>query len=380
MELFLPVVLILGLIAPFTWIFSWRTKRKLRKELAFFEAEDEVTIAIGNINFEFDDSDRYKSALLDLKEKQKSCVKEKQHIGGPQLKYKGDKKFHAKIAKLVLLAYNAAADDARHSVQWNNYDRVMTRFDKQRETINSLTPVQITRTFHDLKVQEVIYTFHREELRQKEKEERKELQAQMREEARAERELEQARKQAERDAQVASKAVAEAEARLQSASQEERTVYEAQLELLKRQLEEAMAANTRALSMAQQTKRGHVYVISNIGSFGEHVYKVGMTRRLVPEDRVKDLGDASVPFPFDIHAMISAEDAPAIESQLHRLLNESRVNKVNHRKEFFRVELKDLKRMVKQSLPEAEFVDLAEAREYRETITFGVAESPPEFA
>jgi len=252
MEIFFLVVFLFGLIFPILWVVSWRSNRKLKKEikekhedaitraeleeqrekldfdkheltqaqerLAPLEKEEEVIIAIGSINFEFDDSDKYKSALLDIKENQKKCVKEKLHIDGPTLTFDGDKKFHSKLVKLVLLAYNAAADDARHSVRWNNYDRIMSRFDKQRDTINSLTPVQITKKFHELKVKEVIYTYHREELRQREKEERKELQAQMREEARAERELEQARKQADRDAQIASKAVAEAEARLRTAS------------------------------------------------------------------------------------------------------------------------------------------------------------------
>lgn len=414
MEVISILIAILCVVSPFFWArVAWKN-RKLKKEieqrfadtstqakleqdtrslvarenelleaqrrLAPLEAEEEISIAVGSLLFEFDDSDRYKDALLDLKGKQKDLVKQKRHIEGPKLSFDGDKKFHTKIVKLVLLAYNAAADDARHSVRWNNYERVMTRFDKHRDTINSLTPLQISRAFHELKVKEVIYTYHREELRQKEKEERKEMQAQMREEAKAERELEQARKQAERDADIASKAVAEAEARLRSASDQERTALDAQLQLLKQQLEEAMAANTRALSMAQQTKRGHVYVISNIGSFGEHIYKVGMTRRLVPEDRVKDLGDASVPFPFDIHAMITTDDAPALEAKLHGLLNERRVNKVNLRKEFFRVSLPDLKNVIRDSLPDAEFIDLAEAREYRETLTFDQVHREPEFA
>ena len=334
MEYVALVIFLCGLVFPVLWVRSRLSNRRLKKEivdkyedaiarsdlerererlnlerkelleaqrrLAPLEEKEEITIAVGHIQFEFDDSDRYKAALLDIKENQKAVAKEKRHIDGPALRFDGDKKFHSKIVKLILLAYNAAADDARHSVRWNNYDRVMSRFDKQRDTINSLTPLQITKVFHELKVKEIIYTYHREELRQKEREERKELQEQMREEARVEKELERARKQAERDAQIAAKAVAEAEARLKSANDHERSAFEAQLELLKQQLEEAKSANERALSMAQQTKRGHVYVISNVGSFGEHVYKVGMTRRLVPEERVKDLGDASVPFPFDI--------------------------------------------------------------------------------
>lgn len=132
--------------------------------------------------------------------------------------------------------------------------------------------------------------------------------------------------------------------------------------------------------MAQQTKRGHVYVISNIGSFGEHMYKVGMTRRLVPEDRVKDLGDASVPFPFDIHAMIEVDDAPAFEAELHRRLDSSRVNRINLRKEFFKIKLIDIKNMVRQFSPEADFIDFAEAREYRETLSFSLLERTPQTA
>ena len=112
---------------------------------------------------------------------------------------------------------------------------------------------------------------------------------------------------------------------------------------LELKLEEAHTKKEKALSMAQQTKRGHVYVISNIGSFGENLYKIGMTRRLEPVDRVKELGDASVPFPFDIHAMIFSENAPDLEKSLHNTFNNRRVNKINTRKEFFMSHLKKLK-------------------------------------
>jgi len=359
---------------------EWSELDAAHERLAPIEAEEELVIAVGSLQFEFDDSDKYKEAISSLKSQQKEVVRGKRHIEGPTLSYNGDKKFHTKLVKLVLLAYNAAADDARHSVKWNNYERIMNRFDKQRETINSLTPLQITKEFHDLKVREIIYTYHREELRQKEKEERKELQAQMREEAKAEREIEQARKQAERDAKIAAKAVADAEARLASASEQERAGFKAQLELLQQQLLDANSANTRALSMAQQTRRGHVYVISNVGSFGENVYKVGMTRRLIPEERVKDLSDASVPFPFDIHAMIEAEDAPALESELHRMLGDTRVNRINKRKEFFNVRLSEIKNIVRQFSPGAEFIDFAEAREYRETLGYSQSEASPQYA
>ena len=136
---------------------------------------------------------------------------------------------------------------------------------------------------------------------------------------------------------------------------------------LENELREALSRKERAISMAQQTKRGHVYVISNIGSFGENVYKIGMTRRLEPEDRVKELGDASVPFSFDIHAMIFSEDAPKLEAALHNQFESHKVNMVNPRKEFFNVTLDEIKDVVKNNHIDATFIDIPESEEYRET-------------
>ena len=120
--------------------------------------------------------------------------------------------------------------------------------------------------------------------------------------------------------------------------------------------------------MAQQTKRGHVYIISNIGSFGENVYKIGMTRRLEPLDRVKELGDASVPFHFDIHAMIFSEEAPTLENELHKAFANKKVNMVNYRKEFFKVTLDEIEQKTKEIGLGTEFLRLPEANEYKETL------------
>jgi hypothetical protein len=120
--------------------------------------------------------------------------------------------------------------------------------------------------------------------------------------------------------------------------------------------------------MAQQTKRGHIYVISNIGSFGENVYKIGLTRRLEPTDRVKELGDASVPFKFDIHAMIYSEEAPTLEKELHSAFEDKKVNMLNYRKEFFNSTLDEIENQIQETGIEAEFKKLPEASEYRETL------------
>ena len=119
----------------------------------------------------------------------------------------------------------------------------------------------------------------------------------------------------------------------------------------------------------QNGKAGNVYVISNLGSFGEDVFKVGMTRRLEPMDRVRELGDASVPFSFDVHAMIFSEDAVALESKLHHLLDKYRLNKINVRKEFFKVDIDTIKDFVFQEDPAADFNETMLAEEYRQSLS-----------
>ncbi len=153
-----------------------------------------------------------------------------------------------------------------------------------------------------------------------------------------------------------------------TATAEQRAEFEARLAELNVKLTEAEDRNIQALSMAQQTRRGHVYVISNTGAFGEDVYKIGLTRRLEPLDRVKELGDASVPFEFDVHAIIWSEDAPALETTLHKHFSLNRVNKVNYRKEFFRASLTEIRSQVETMDIEAKWTMAAEAQQYRETL------------
>ena len=158
-----------------------------------------------------------------------------------------------------------------------------------------------------------------------------------------------------------------AKAEAESASGERLQNLRAKLEMLTLELKEAQEKSQRAKTMAEQTSIGHVYVISNIGSFGKNVYKIGMTRRLEPLDRVRELGDASVPFVFDVHAMIYSDNAPNLENNLHKVFDDRRVNMVNNRKEFFKVTLEEIKTKVLEMSPDADFIETAEAREYRES-------------
>jgi len=185
------------------------------------------------------------------------------------------------------------------------------------------------------------------------REEQARIKAQIREEERLAREFERQKQEAEKKKREAERSQAAIEAAVEKALKDGKDERSAEVMYLKAQLEEAREAiekaeaeRERALSRAQMTRSGHVYVLSNIGSFGEGVFKVGMTRREQPQDRVAELGDASVPFPFDVHMMISCDDAPTLENELHRELHGARVNKVNFRKEyFFNVDLELIRRI-----------------------------------
>jgi hypothetical protein len=155
---------------------------------------------------------------------------------------------------------------------------------------------------------------------------------------------------------------------LQKALQRAKDEHDTEVERLKHLLEEAQAKLQRAKSMAELTKAGFIYVISNIGSLGENVFKVGMTRRLEPLDRVRELGDASVPFPFDVHMMISSDNAPALENTLHQELHKHQVNKVNPRKEFYKVDIDTIVRLVEKNYGKIEYVAMPEALEYNESL------------
>ena len=134
-------------------------------------------------------------------------------------------------------------------------------------------------------------------------------------------------------------------------------------------LDEARQKKERAIARAQLTKSGFVYVISNIGAFGEGVVKIGMTRRMEPMERIMELSGAAVPFPFDLHVMLYSDDAPALECALHQLLSQRRLNLVNTRKEFFHgVNLAEVKAFVEERGLSAQFIEQAEAREYRQTM------------
>ncbi len=193
-----------------------------------------------------------------------------------------------------------------------------------------------------------------------EREEQARIKSQIREEQQREKEIERELKRLEREREAIKVA-------LEKALADTKDEHSVEVERLRARLKEAEEQSQRAISQAQLTRSGHVYVISNIGSFGEGVFKIGLTRRLEPAVRIKELGDASVPFPFDVHMMISSDDAPTLEKALHHALHRDRLNKANPRKEFFTVDLDVIHRLVKEHHGDVEYVADAEALEYRQS-------------
>jgi hypothetical protein len=272
--------------------------------------------------------------------------------------------------KLMLRAFNGECDASVAKVKYNNVGAMETRIRKAYEVINSLAAVQqasLAKDYLDLKLRELYLAHEYQEKLQAEKEEQRQIREQMREEELAQREIEKAQQDAEKEERRYAEALRKAQEEVGKAAGAKQAKLQAEIELLQERLAQASLNKERAISRAQLTRSGHVYIISNIGSFGEDVYKIGMTRRLEPMDRVRELGDASVPFHFDVHAVIYCEDAPQLENKLHKQFHQRRVNQVNHRKEFFRVSLTEIAEAVRQHHAEIEFTLAAEAVDYRKS-------------
>lgn len=334
----------------------------------------------------FESSTQYVARLVTIRDKQKRMISEdkaapcdtKWTVGGSAAE---GKKMVKQQSKLMLRAFNGECDAAVAKVKYDNVVTLQERITKAYEAINKLGEVQrvfISQQYLDLKLAELHLVHEHREKVQEEKEEQKRIREQMREEQKAQAEIERAKAEAERDEEAKHKALEKARADLEAsmATEKQHEKLEALVSRLENELKDALDRKAKAIARAQLTKSGHVYVLSNIGSFGEGVYKIGMTRRLDPLERVDELGDASVPFPFDVHAIIYSEDAPGLENKLHRAFAHRRVNLVNMRKEYFRVTLDEIRAEVEKLFGLVTFLLVPEAEEYRKTVA--AAEAPPD--
>jgi len=356
---------------------SLDTYKKLRKEVGLYESKlDLIEFGIYEPIYDFEHSDEYREEQKRIIELQKDMIKDETAascatnwtVDGSEAKGRASTK---RNIKLVLRAFNGECNSLIVKVKWNNVSQMQERIRKSFEAINKLgksSTISIEYDFLDLKIKELTLEHEFQTKRQREKEELREIQAQIREEEKVKREFEKAQKDAEKEEKNYQSALDQARKEIADVTGEKQNKLQAQIDKLEQELKEAQEKKERAMSMAQQTNRGHVYIISNIGSFGENVYKIGMTRRLEPTDRVKELGDSSVPFKFDIHAMIYSEEAPTLEKELHKAFEDQKVNMLNYRKEFFNVSLSKIEKQIKEIGIEADFIRLPEAVEYRETL------------
>ncbi|MGN1135568.1 MAG: DUF4041 domain-containing protein [Oscillospiraceae bacterium] len=325
--------------------------------------------------FDFCNAEEYKKALDEIRAKEKEAIKNNYAVtGATNWSVNGDSRQGQKMIKdmqkLLLRAFNGECDELVSKVKYNNYDTYKKRIETSCEAISKLGKimgVSITDSYKHMKIDELTLAFEYAQMKQKEKEEQKALREQMKEEAKLQKEIEEERKRLEKEQTHYSNALSKLILQLsEDPDNPDLLAKKQELEVQAAEIEKAIDD----VDYRQANKRaGYVYVISNIGAFGENVYKIGMTRRLDPMERVDELGDASVPFNFDVHAMIFTDDAPALEAALHKAFENKKLNMVNQRREFFNVTLDEIKSVVKANYDKTvEFIDVPDAEQYRVSI------------
>ncbi len=348
---------------------------KLMGRLDLYSRIDEYT-EVGHFempNYLYDTSARYQSEIKEVRDQQRKLIREKLAVTYPDDVMLGaSKSLEKKIldgqVQLMLSTFNVECDLLIEKVNPSNLSRTLEQIEKKAESLEkscSTLRCGFNIDYIELKFEECKFQFEHVLKKKDEQEAQRMIREQMREEIQAQKQYEDAIRNAEREELQFTRLLDKAREHLAQESEQERALSLAKIHVLEEQLKEAQERSMRAKSMAEQTRRGFVYVISNIGAFGEGVYKIGLTRRLDPQERVDELSSASVPFPFDVHAMCYSEDAPALEHALHKRFSDHRVNAVNFRKEFFRVHLDDIQAAIEDMVGnEVDFLVAAKAEDY----------------
>jgi hypothetical protein len=350
---------------------DYSTKRalldRLERQVAIYDERLAFSeLGVYEPHFDFTDTEEFKQRIRQVRDQQKAMISAKLAAVCPRewtvdgSKAKGATMINRQI-RLTLRAFNNECDAAIANVRWNNVVAMEKRVLSAADAINkenSSLDLSISDSYVKLKIEELRLTHEYREQQKREREERAELVRAEREEKKLLAELEASEREEAKYQALLEKARKEAD----SEGSRKR------IEELEVALAEAHAASERARAMAEMTKCGYVYIISNVGSFGEEVVKIGLTRRLDPDDRVRELGDASVPFSFDTHAMIYSDAAPSLEAALHREFADRRINTSNMRKEFFRVALDEVEAAVARLAPSASFFKDRDAQEWHETL------------
>lgn len=336
------------------------------------------SFALYKPKFSFTNSMQYKERLDDVRAAQKGLIKqdravvanEKWTVNGSDAE---GRKMVSDMKKLLLRSFNNECDYCVDNVKFNNVDRHVARIEKSFDAASKLGRIlnaRITDEYKQLKLDELFLAHEYQEKRQEEKEELRRLREEQREQQKVEQEIRAAREKIAKERKHFSTALKDLMARLSSSVDVvERRDIEDRIAQIQEKFD-ALQNEERVVDYREKNaKAGYVYIISNIGAFGENVFKIGMTRRLEPMERIDELGDASVPFTFDVHALIFSDDAPALEGKLHSHFESKRVNRVNNRKEFFRADLSEIEAVLRQNYDRIfDITHHAPAEQYRESL------------
>lgn len=332
-------------------------------ETTVFESDDDIT------------SEEVKDKLALLKLEYKEYLKSNEAViqTNPSA-YSGEKKKRlTDNIKQILRCFNSEASSIISSVTASNIEKQRSALSKSFETINNIfvsDSLALNKQLLEYRLKELNFIYSYQKKKEQEQEEQRAIRAQMLEEEKVRREIEREKAKIEKEESQFKNEVDKLMKYLSKASDDvQKQIYVDKIKELEEKLKLLEKDKENLLQREQNTRAGFVYIISNIGSFGENVYKIGMTRRLEPMDRVDELGSASVPFPFDVHAMIFSDDAPALETILHNTFREHQVNLVNPRKEFYNVSLDEIEKVVKENYnATVTFTQIAEAAQYRESV------------
>ncbi len=353
---------------------------KLRDELKqeIIQLDDEIlyqSFGVYEPLYDYADLDQYKQKLNKIRNNQKEMIANKKAvIVGTLWKVNGSetigKKLIAENSKQMIRNFNIECDICIDKVKFNNYDNIKQRIFKAYELQNKLNEtnnIEISYDYYKLKIEELNLSYEYQQKKKKEKEELRIQRELRKEEEKVAKEIEEKRREYEKEQMHYENAMRKLNEQLSVEKSEERkkVLLERKNELDNNLIDVEKALQDLDYREANH-RAGYVYIISNIGAFGENVYKIGMTRRLEPEDRIAELSGASVPFKFDIHAMIFSDDAPKLENALHHAFESKKINLVNSRKEFFRVTLDEIKQVVKENYDKTvDFKNISEAEQFR---------------
>lgn len=360
------------------------TEQLLReKRNALVVLDDELLLesfALYRPKFCFTNSAEYKERLDHVRDQQKRLIKDGLAVtANEQWTVNGSategRKMVSDMKKLLLRSFNNESDYCVDNVKFNNVDNHGIRIEKSFEAVKKLGRIlnaQITDAYKQLKLDELHLAFEYQVKKQEEKEDLRRLREEQREQQKLEQEIKAARDKIAKEKKHFSMALADLEIKLAASvdAMDRQNIEDKITEI--REKFHALEDEEKVVDYREKNaKAGYVYIISNLGSFGENVFKIGMTRRLDPYERIYELGDASVPFVFDVHAMIFSDDAPGLEAKLHGHFEANRLNKVNGRKEFFKADLKEIETVLRENYDRVfDLVHFAPAEQYRESLKF----------